>query len=69
MVNHIEHDILYLIKMTNRQKMDQVMSLENELSQLTQTLQEEFENIRDKKSSLTSNEVISKINEIQQTLQ
>ena len=69
MVNHLEHDILYLIKMTNRQKMDQVMSLENELSQLTQTLQEEFENIRDKKSSLTSNEVISKINEIQQTLQ
>ena len=69
MVNHLEQDILYLIKMTNRQKMDQVMSLENQLSQLTQTLQEEFENIRNKKSPLTSNQVVSKLNEIQQTLQ
>ena len=69
MVNHLEQDILYLIKMTNRQKMDQVMSLENQLSQLTQSLQEEFENIRNKKSPLTSNQVVSKLNEIQQTLQ
>jgi hypothetical protein len=69
MVNHLEHDILYLTKMINRQKMDQVMDLENQLSQLTQALQEEFESISDKKSPLTSNQVISKLNEIQQTLQ
>jgi DNA repair exonuclease SbcCD ATPase subunit len=69
MVAHLEQDILYLIKMTNRQKMDQVMDLENQLSQLTQALQEEFENIRDKKSPLTPNQLKSKLNEIQQTLQ
>ncbi len=69
MVNHLEQDILYLIKMTNRQKMDQVMDLESQLSQLTQALQEEFENIRDKKSPLTPNQLKSKLNEIQQTLQ
>lgn len=69
MVAHLEQDILYLIKMTNRQKMDQVMDLESQLSQLTQALQEEFENIRDKKSPLTPNQLKSKLNEIQQTLQ
>lgn len=69
MVTHLEQDILYLIKMTNRQKMDQVMDLEDQLAQLTEALQEEFENIRDKKSPLTSNQVKSKLNEIQQTLQ
>lgn len=69
MVTHLEQDILYLIKMTNRQKMDQVMDLENQLSKLTEALQEEFENIRDKKSPLTPNQLKSKLNEIQQTLQ
>ena len=69
MVTHLEQDILYLIKMTNRQKMDQVMDLENQLSKLTEALQQEFENIRDKKSPLTSNQLKSKLNEIQQTLQ
>ena len=65
MVGHLEQDILYLIKITNNQKMDQVMDLENQLSQLTQALQEEFENIRDKKSPLTPNQLKSKLNEIQ----
>ena len=69
MVSHLEHDILFLIKMTNRQKMDQVMGLENQLSQLTQALQEEFESVRNKKSPLNSNQIMSKLNEIQQTLQ
>jgi hypothetical protein len=69
MVGHLEQDILYLIKITNNQKMDQVMDLENQLSQLTQALQEEFENIRDKKSPLTPNQLKSKLNEIKKTLQ
>ncbi len=69
MITHLEQDILHLIKMTNRQKMDQVMDLENQLAKLTAALQEEFENIRDKKSPLTSNQLKSRLNEIQQTLQ
>ena len=32
MVTNLEQSILYLSKMTNRQKMDQVMDLENQLS-------------------------------------
>lgn len=68
MVNHLEKDILYLIKITNRQKMDQVMDLEDQLSELTESLQEQFENLKNKKSTLNSNQLKSKLNEIQQTL-
>ena len=69
MVSHLEQSILYLIKMTNRQKMDQVMDLENQLSKLTEALQEEFENIRDKKASLTPQQLKAQLDKIQQTLQ
>ncbi|MBT3366213.1 MAG: hypothetical protein HN472_01205 [Nitrospina sp.] len=69
MVTHLEQNILYLIKMTNRQKMDQVMDLENQLSKLTEALQDEFENIRDKKASLTPHQLKAQLDKIQQTLQ
>ena len=69
MVSHLERDILYLIKITNRQKMDQVMDLENQLSELTESLKEEFSNLKDKKSPLNSNQLKSKLNKIQKTLQ
>ncbi|MBC8285126.1 MAG: hypothetical protein H8E32_15030 [Nitrospinae bacterium] len=69
MVSHLERDILYLIKITNRQKMDQVMDLENQLSELTESLQEEFEKLKNKNSPLNSNQLKSKLNQIQQTLQ
>jgi hypothetical protein len=69
MVSQLEQSILYLIKMTNRQKMDQVMDLENQLSKLTDALQEEFEKIRDKKSPMTPGQLKSKLDQIQQTLQ
>ena len=68
MVTHLERDILYLIKITNRQKMDRVMDLENQLSELTEALQEEFKNLKNKKSPLKSNELKSKLDQIQQTL-
>ena len=69
MVTNLEQSILYLIKMTNRQKMDQIMDLENQLSKLTEALQEEFENIRNKKSPLTPNQIQAQLDKIQQTLQ
>ncbi|MBT5470655.1 MAG: DUF4175 family protein [Nitrospina sp.] len=69
MVTHLEQDILYLIKITNRQKMDQVMDLEDQLSELTEALQEEFENLKNKNSPLNSNQLKSKLNQIEQTLQ
>ena len=69
MVTNLEQSILYLIKITNRQKMDQVMDLENQLSKLTEALQEEFEKIRNKKSPLTPNQLQAQLDKIQQTLQ
>ena len=69
MVTNLEQSILYLIKITNRQKMDQVMDLENQLSKLTEALQEEFENIRNKKSPLAPNQIQAQLDKIQQTLQ
>ena len=68
MVTHLERDILYLIKITNRQKMDRVMDLEDQLSELTEALQEEFENLKNKKSPLHSNQLKSNLDQIQQTL-
>lgn len=69
MVSHLERDILYLIKITNRQKMDQAIDLKNQLSELTESLQEAFENLKDKNAPLNSNQLKSKLSQIQQTLQ
>jgi len=44
------------------------MDLEDELSELTESLQEEFENLKNKNSPLNSNQLKSKLNQIQQTL-
>jgi hypothetical protein len=60
----LETNILFLVKMTNRQKMDQVMELENRLNELTESLKEEFEKIRDKKTPMKSKELVKKINQI-----
>ncbi len=69
MVANLERSILYLIKMTNRQKMDQVMDLENQLSMLIGALQEEFENVPNKKNPMTPNQIQDQLNKVQQTLQ
>jgi len=45
------------------------MDLENQLSKLTEALQDEFENIRDKKASLTPHQLKAQLDKIQQTLQ
>lgn len=65
----LETNILYLVRMTNRQKMDQVMDLENRLHELAESLKEEFEKIRDKKAPMKSEELVKKINQIRETLE
>ncbi|PIQ97145.1 MAG: hypothetical protein COV67_05825 [Nitrospinae bacterium CG11_big_fil_rev_8_21_14_0_20_56_8] len=69
LVSHLERDILFLVKMTNRQKMDQVMDLEKQLSELTETLREEFEKIAGKKAPMNPSEIRAKMDSIRQTLQ
>jgi len=69
MTEHLEKDILFLIKMTNKQKLDRMVGLEKELNELTQTLREEFEKIKDGKFPPNSNELKNKINKIREILQ
>ncbi len=69
LISQLERDILFLIKMTNRQKMEQVMDLENQLDELTQALKDEFQNALDKKSPPSPSELNSRLDEIRKTLQ
>lgn len=69
LTSQLETNILFLVKMTNRQKLDQVMGLENRLNELVESLKEEFEKIRDKKAPMKSEELIEKINQMRETLE
>ncbi len=69
LIRNLEQNILFLVKMTNRQKMDRVMDLEKHLSELTESLREEFEKIRDKKTSPHRSELMRRIEQIQRTLE
>lgn len=68
-IRQLETGILFLVKMTNRQKMDQVMDLQRYLDELTQSLREEFDKIQNMKAKLMPNELRAKIEQIRQTLQ
>ena len=43
LITELEKDILFLVKITNRQKMDQALNLERELEKLTESLRDKFE--------------------------
>lgn len=50
LITHLERDVLFLVKLLNRERMNQVMDLDRELSNLTENLREEFEKIKNKNS-------------------
>ncbi|MFQ5672710.1 MAG: hypothetical protein ACE5G9_06410 [Nitrospinales bacterium] len=68
LVGHLERDILFLVKISNRQKIGQVMDMGMQLSELTQSLRDEFERIKDKKAPLNDIKLKQKIQKIQQIL-
>ena len=69
MTEHLEKDILFLVKMTNEQKLSRAKTLEERLNELTQTLREDLEKFNDRKSPEISKEIKNKINKIERTLQ
>jgi len=69
LVAHLETDVLFLVRMTNRQKMDQVMDLDNQLAKLTDQLKDEFEKLKDKKAPSATPEIKAKLDQIRQTMQ
>ena len=69
MTEHLEKDILFLVKMTNEQKLNRTKTLEQELNELTQTLREDLERSNKLKSNQKTKEIKNKIKKIQKTLQ
>ncbi len=69
LIAHLERDILFLIKMLNRERMSQVIDMEKDLSELAESLREELEKARDKKSELNTPEMKSMIKKLKETLQ
>jgi hypothetical protein len=47
MTEHLEKGILFLVKVSNKQKIDRVISLEKELNSLTQELDDDLKKIKD----------------------
>ncbi len=69
LIRELEKDILFLIKITNRQKMNQAMNLERELEKLTESLRDEFEKIKNQKAPISPSELKKKLDKIEQTFQ
>lgn len=69
MTEHLEKDILYLVKMTNQQKISRAVRLEKELDDLTQLLRDELEKVKDGKLLKNSTSLKNKINKIRKILQ
>ena len=69
MTEHLEKDILFLVKMTNQHKLNRTKTLEEELNDLTQTLREDLKKSSNEKPSKTSKELKNQINKIQKVLQ
>lgn len=69
LTSELETNILFLVRMTNRQKLDQVMDLESRLNELAESLKEEFEKISNKEAPAKSEELVKKIEKIRETLE
>ena len=57
MTEHLEKDILFLVKMTNEQKLSRAKALEETLNELTQTLREDLEKFNNRKSPKITKEL------------
>lgn len=57
LVQHLERDILFLVKIATRQKFSQVMDMGNQLSNLTESLRKEFEKIKNRKKSIGASKI------------
>ena len=69
LTTHLERDILFLIKILNRERMDQAMNLDQTLTELTESLREEFQKARDKKGKVNTPQFKKALAKIKETLQ
>ncbi|MBI4384333.1 MAG: DUF4175 family protein [Nitrospinae bacterium] len=68
LVAHLEKAILFLIKINNRQKMDQAMDMKRSLSDLAELLKKEFEKAKQGKKPLNIPDFKKQIEKIKQTM-
>ncbi|CCQ91858.1 membrane hypothetical protein [Nitrospina gracilis 3/211] len=68
LITHLERDILFLVKLLNRERMNQVMDLDRELGNLAENLREEFEKLKDKNSPKSTSEFKKAMDKIRETL-
>lgn len=69
LIRQLERDILLLIKVINRERMDQVMDMERELTNLAESLREEFEKLKNRKTPLDSPHFQAILRKIKETMQ
>jgi len=69
LITHLERDMLFLIKILNRERMEQAMNLDQTLTELTESLREEFRKAKDKKSKANTPHFKKALAKIKETLQ
>ena len=69
LITHLERDILFLIKILNRERMEQALNLNQTLTELTESLREEFQKTRDKKGKANTPQFKKALAKIKETLQ
>ena len=69
LITHLERDILYLIKILNRERMERALILNQTLTELTESLREEFQKTKDKKGKANTPQFKKALAKIKETLQ
>ena len=69
LITHLERDILFLIKILNRERMEQALNLDQTLTELTESLREEFQKAKDKKGKVNKPQFKKALAKIKETLQ
>ena len=69
LITHLERDLLFLIKILNRERMEQAMNLDQTLTELTESLREEFQKAKDKKGKVNTPQFKKALAKIKETLQ
>ncbi len=69
LVTHLETDILLLVKIINRERMDQVLDLNDDLQSLADQLKKELEKARDQNKGLDKPQFKKALDKIRETMQ
>ncbi|MEE8205790.1 MAG: hypothetical protein V3T82_02495, partial [Nitrospinaceae bacterium] len=69
LITQLERDILFLIKILNRERMEQALNLNQTLTELTESLREEFQKVKDRKGKANTPQFKRALEKIRETLQ